>query len=185
MKYEKQPNKVIIKTINRWVVVRVTKFPKKGIEKNPPIVVNTNAYKETVIEWISLLIFRVIKSLNAKHATPIKTTKEEEWKLLRPGFKINNTPKKPKETALHLRQPTFSLKIKTAPKVIKRGNACKIEDTVDKGNKERDVTINKAPIISVKERIISNLSQKILFSKIGILIIIDIMHINNVAEIPT
>ena len=43
----------------------------------PPIVVNINAYKETVIEWTSLLIFLVTKSLNAKHATPNKTIKEE------------------------------------------------------------------------------------------------------------
>ena len=111
--------------------------------------------------------------------------KEEGLKLLRPGFNINITPKKPNKTALHLRQPTISLKINTAPKVIKRGIACKIEDTVDKGSKEIDVTIKTAPIISAKERIMNNLLLKISFPKIGIFFIFDIILSNNVAEIPT
>ncbi len=185
IKYEKQPNIVIIKTTSHWKFVRAIKSPKKGIEKMPPIVVNINAYKETVIEWTSLLIFLVTKSLNAKHATPNKTIKEEVWKLLRPGFNINITPKKPKKTALHLRQPTTSLKIKTAPKIMKSGSACKIDYTVDSGNKEIDVTINTAPIISAIERIMKNLFFIILLPLIGIPLINDIKPSNNVAERPT
>ena len=81
IKYEKQPNMVIIITTSHWMFVRAIKFPNRGIEKIPPIVVSINAYKETVIEWTSVFIFLVTKSLNAKHATPNKTTKEEIWKL--------------------------------------------------------------------------------------------------------
>ena len=33
IKYEKQPNIVIIKTTNHWMFVRAIKSPKKGIEK--------------------------------------------------------------------------------------------------------------------------------------------------------
>ena len=57
IKYEKQPNIVIIKTTSHWKFVRAIKSPKKGIEKMPPIVVNINAYKETVIEWRLYLYF--------------------------------------------------------------------------------------------------------------------------------
>ena len=185
IKYEKQPNMVIIITTSHWMFDRVMKSPKKGKEKIPPIVVNINAYNETVIEWTSLLMFLVTKSLSAKHATPNKTIKEEVWKLSRPGFNINITPKKPKKTALHLRQPTISLKIKTAPKVMKSGSACKIDDTVDKGNNEIDVTINTAPIISAIQRIMKNLLFIILFPKIGMPLIIDIEPSKNVAQRPT
>ena len=59
--------------------------------------------------------------------------------------------------ALHLRHPTFSLKINTAPKVIKRGTVCKIEDMVDSGIREIAATIRTAPIISEIERVINNL----------------------------
>ena len=81
IKYEKQPNMVIIITTSHWMFVRAIKSPKRGIEKIPPIVVSINAYKKTVIEWTSLFIFLVTKSQNAKHATPNRTTKEEKWKL--------------------------------------------------------------------------------------------------------
>ena len=40
---------------------------------------------------------------------------------------------------------------------MKSGSACKIDDTVDRGNKEIDVTINTAPIISAIQRIMKNL----------------------------
>ena len=50
IKYEKQPNMVIIKTTSHLMFVRGIKSPKKGTEIMPPIVVYINAYKETVIE---------------------------------------------------------------------------------------------------------------------------------------
>ena len=64
IKYEKVPNKVIAKTTNHCVTVKETNWPKKGMEIIPPTTVSINAYREIVIEWISLLIFRVTKSLN-------------------------------------------------------------------------------------------------------------------------
>ena len=70
-------------------------------------------------------------------------------------FQIDDLNKLYKELNIDL--STLSLKIKTAPKMMKRGSACKIEDTVDKGIKEIDVIIKTAPIISAKERIINNL----------------------------
>ena len=68
---------------------------------------------------------------------------------------------------------------------MKSGSACKIDDTVDKGNKEIDVTINTAPIIPAIQRIMKNLFFITLFSKTGISFIIDIKPSKNVAERPT
>ena len=68
---------------------------------------------------------------------------------------------------------------------MKSGSACKIDDTVDSGNKEIDVTINTAPIISAIERIIKNLFLMILLPLIGIPLINDIKPSKNVAERPT
>ena len=105
-------------------------------------------------------IARVARSLPAKKVAPRSAKIEAGIKLPNPGRRINKTPRKPTKTAVHLRQPTFSLKIRAAPIVTNNGITWMMAEAEDRGVRAIARTKNKAPKSSHKVLTIMGIDNK-------------------------
>ena len=92
-----------------------------GINMMPETPNAKKAYKEIVTDGNFTSIARVARSLPAKKVAPSNAKIEAGIKFPKPGRRISKTPRKPTKTAVHLRQPTFSLKKIAAPIVTNKG----------------------------------------------------------------